>query len=87
VGLLLLFSLSDDVFALVDFSLPELLYGFELILLLEILKVWWNFIQEESTIVFVTVSHELFVVVMLKVLESAIHEWTCGKVEGKTWLV
>jgi hypothetical protein len=65
---------------------PEFINIF-LFVLLDILEVSWHFIQEESTIVFVTIGHILLVVSMLEVLEFAVHEWRGCEIESQRWLV
>jgi hypothetical protein len=83
---LLPFSLFYHEQTLFDFLAPELI-NILLLVLLDIFEVCGHFIEEQGTVVFITVGHILLVVSVLEELEFAIHEGTSGKVEGQRGLV
>ena len=86
VFLLLLLPLPEDELALLDLPVPEFLNVLKLSWLC-LVQVWWNLVQEESTVILVTVCHVLLVVRVLVVLEFEVGDSTSCKVEGDTWLV
>ena len=74
------------IVALVNFTLPEILYRFQLVLLLG-LKVGRDLIQIESAILLVTVCHVLLLVFVLEVLELEVGDRTRSEVQGQAGLV
>jgi len=86
VFLLLPLSLFDNEETLFDFLVPEL-FNVLLLVILNVLQVRRHLVQEKSSIVFVTISHVLFVVGMLEELELAVHERTSCEVECQRWFV
>ena len=83
---LLALSLLHHEEALLDFLVPKFVDVFFFVLL-DILQVSGHLVQEQGSIVFVTVRHVLLVVRMFEVLELAIHERARCEVEGQRWLV
>jgi hypothetical protein len=64
----LLLSPLNDVGALEDLSLPELLDGVELFVL-SVFEVGWHLVEEQSAVCLITVGHILLAVLVLKVLK------------------
>ena len=83
---LLPISLLDNKETLLDLLVPELVNILSFIFL-DVLEVSWHFVQEEGSVVFVSVGHILLIVGVFEILELAVHEGTGGEIKGQRGLV
>lgn len=86
VFLLLALPLLNNEDALLDLLLPEL-FDVLLLVVLDVLQVSGYLVQEQGTVVLVTVCHVLLVVLVLEVLELTVHERRGSEVERQRRLV